>query len=61
MIYSHCSEPSSRTGTSAPLENTAITAEANSVCTTNKRYREFLPNLPSAALVEAHVGGYNPV
>ena len=58
MIYSHYSEPGSRTGTRAPLENTAITAKAATSLRQPTRQWEFLPNLPSAELVRAHVGGY---
>src|SRR5438477_9523560 len=47
MIYSHYSEPGLRTGTSAPLENTAITAEAGITLHTKGRSGEFLFNLPS--------------
>src|SRR5271168_2249894 len=55
MIYSHYSEPSSRTGTMAPLENTAITAEASHSLPHNGRSGEFLSNLPKQSLVRAHV------
>src|SRR5882672_9827232 len=47
MIYSHYSGPGLRTGTSAPLENTAITAEASTTMPHKRPYGEFLSNLPS--------------
>jgi len=39
MIYSHYSEPGSRTGTKAPLENTAITAKAGTSLRQPRRQR----------------------
>jgi hypothetical protein len=58
MIYSHSSEPGLRTGTSAPLETTAITAEADITLPRSGRSREFLFNLPSQGLVWAYVVSY---